>query len=84
MGTKLSDSGADWDAYQQASSTTGRRGKHVKVNAEEALRRIQQIAYDALGYRPDVSARVFVEDWRLSDSPEAAAERARFEKEQGE
>lgn len=36
------------------------------------------------GHYPDVRARVWEEDWRTSDSPEAAAERARFEKEQGQ
>lgn len=72
MGAKLSDSGADWDLY---SSQRPGPAKRLKIDAREALRRIRQIA----GLED-----VRVEDWRTADTPEAAAERAKFEKEQGE
>ena len=79
MGAKLSDSGADWDQYQQSSSSGPNQRKRLKIAPEEALKRIKAIV--ELATYPDVSTQV---DWRTADIPEAAAERAKFEKEQGE
>ena len=90
MSAKLSDSGPDWDRYQQASS--GGRSKPMRrvsrADFVDALRKLhainQEIADGLMTAYPDASTRVMVEDWRTSDSPEAAAERATFEKEQGQ
>lgn len=65
MGAKLSDSGQNWQQYEQASSggRTKPRKRVTVAQSESALTKLAQIDADIrrgdLAARPDVSVRVF-------------------------
>lgn len=83
------DAGFGGEDRRQMEQDISRRPRSMKrvsrADFEQAIRKLhainREIANGLMTAYPDVSARVMVEDWRTSDSPEAAAERARFEKE---